>query len=743
MREKIREHKWSVIFWLLLFLMAIYTLIRMTMPEQNWNFEAQKLELAGEGIFFDAGVIEENLPGWYVDNSMAYGDIFTQSPAVDLPAGSYEVTIFYQTQGNGAQYSFVSESSLDQVAMGRRDALLKPGISKQVMELNCIKAVKGFSVQTEYTGDGYLIVSGLEIRQTRTLERIVLFVLLFLGAAWFLWMKIRKREEVKRVAFWSVAIAFFASLPLFAPYLHQGDDIIFHLMRINGIAEGLKTGQFPVRIQPGWMNGYGYPVSIFYSDGILWVAGILRIIGFSLQTSFKLYICLINIMTVVISWWSLKRIFRDSQIAMAGALVYALAPYRLQNIYSRAALGEYTAMAFMPFILVGAYEILMEEKAARKGSWLILTAGMTGIIQSHILTCEIVVVMLGITCLLCWRRTLERSRLTDFIKAVLGTVLLNAGFLVPFVDYLGEDLYVNSGRFNEQIQLHGVSLDQIFELFPNGSGREYENIILTSTPERSFAIGITFLLALAIFLREKKIHVKKRTAEKRLAVFCCTASIILLFMSTMWFPWDFLYELNDIFEALISKLQFPWRLLGTASLTLTIVWCMVLKSWTESRKKETALGLAVVLVGLAGVSAGYFFSTLNAMPKICAPDVSTLDTFGVSNGEYVPEGVSIDTDMMPEEKLWYNEGVEVTYYRGYEAQNPVSGVTFTTEAGENGRLRMWLPGGYNGTVTVRFKEPLLWRISEMIAILSIIGLIIYLYRDYGNRKIGGKLAWIK
>ena len=50
-------------------------------------------------------------------------------------------------------------------------------------------------------------------------------------------------------------------------------------------------------------------------------------------------------------------------------------------------------------------------------------------------------------------------------------------------------------------------------------------------------------------------------------------------------------------------------------------------------------------------------------------------------------------------------------------------------AGENGRIRLSLAGNYEGTVQVRFREPLLWRISECISLVGIIGIIWYIIRQ--------------
>lgn len=52
-------------------------------------------------------------------------------------------------------------------------------------------------------------------------------------------------------------------------------------MRIQGISQALSSGQFPVRMQPVWHYGIGYPLSIFYPDLVLYPAAIMVALGLS------------------------------------------------------------------------------------------------------------------------------------------------------------------------------------------------------------------------------------------------------------------------------------------------------------------------------------------------------------------------------------------------------------------------------------------------------------------------------
>ena len=756
MREWIGKHRGNVFCAIALAVITAVCVIRMLQPVKVWDFGEEQLELAGEAVHFDANVINENAPGWYVDNSLEYGDVFAQTPILDLPAGSYQVTIRYQCEGSGSEYAFSSKVDTYRVLLGRNGKPLESGRVKKTLDAYYLQQVEGFQVKIRYGGEGYLILNGIEIRQTRALERCILFLTAAGAGLWLVMAMTRGRLGFRKALLCTAGVAAAATLPVMMPYLYDSYDLPFHLLRIEGIAEGLRDGQFPVRIQPQWMNGYGYPVSVFYGDGILAIAGILRWIGFPLQLSYKIYIFAINFLTFLIAAYCLKRIVKSEWIALTGGVLYTFAPYRLMNLYVRDAVGEFTAQTFLPLIFVGAWEILTAEKKERKRSWLLLAAGMTGIIQCHILSCEIVVLMLGITCLVCWKRTFTKTCLADFGKAVAATSAINLFFLLPFLDYMmREEWKVNSQAYGGPIQTAGAFLSQIFAVFPNGDLGNFSVVEgLTEGRERTFAIGIVFVVALALFLKDWR---KFKESENRfcLGKYCSISGMILLFMSTIYFPWDFLYEISDVLAVLSSRLQFPWRVLGAATVVLTVLTCIVLDG-KKTRDRRSCWILSAVMLGMTVISAGYFYESLScAKTPVYVADIESFGTFQLGNEEYLPANLDTKQENFPEGKLWPGDSVEIavreksgthyilnctnlsdqeqtvelpmTYYRGYEARDKQTGGQILVDSGENCRVRLTLAGNYSGTIQVEYREPVLWRIAEMISLISIIGIAFYAF----------------
>ena len=115
----------------------------------------------------------------------------------------------------------------------------------------------------------------------------------------------------KRLINMLLTIALVATVPELMNGIAYGHDMGFQLVRIEGIAQGLQNGEFPVAMNAVFNDSYGYPVDIFYPNLLLYIPALFRIIGFSIVTSYKIYILMINILTVCVCFLMGKGIFDD------------------------------------------------------------------------------------------------------------------------------------------------------------------------------------------------------------------------------------------------------------------------------------------------------------------------------------------------------------------------------------------------------------------------------------------------
>lgn len=277
-----------------------------------------------------------------------------------------------------------------------------------------------------------------------------------------------KKPEKKSAALFLTITAFAAFMPYLLYGIKDGHDFSWHFLRIEGLAQELKNGQFPVYMQSMWMNGYGCPVSVFYGDFLLYIPAVLRLLGFSFNTSYKVFVLLINFFTAVFSLYAFKKLFKKKYIAYVLTFVYICAPYRLVDIYVRFAVGEYSAIMFLPLVWVGFYEIVT-EKADRKSA-LLLGLGMAGIVCSHTLTAEMTVTILLIACIVLYKRVCTWQCIKTLGIAVIYCLLAGAFYIVPFLDsYIGNDItikyYTKYGV--AFIQSAGAAIGQYFAAFQN------------------------------------------------------------------------------------------------------------------------------------------------------------------------------------------------------------------------------------------------------------------------------------
>lgn len=551
-----------------------------------------------------------------------------------------------------------------------------------------------------------------------------------------------------------------ASIPLMNDFLIRGHDIYFHLMRIEGLAQGIQSGQFPVKIQPVWYDDYGYAVSVFYGDLFVYLAAFLRLLGFSLQNAYKGYVVLCNIATITIAGYSFGKIFQNPYIGVFGGFLYSMSAYRLVNLYTRGAAGEYTGMMFLPLLIYACVLLLDEEKKKenlKKGS-IVLGVSMACILQSHILTAEIACMVLAGVVILYWKRVFCKEVLLAGAKAVAIALGLSAWFLLPFLDYmLCGEFNINSIRNNDiLIQRQGVFLSQLFAIFDNAIGQSLD---LSAGTQGDFAQGAGLGLMLAIpallvlfFFGYRRKEEKK---NQRIAVTAALLGLAMAAMSTIYFPWDALCRVTRLFQYVIVKIQFPWRFTGVATVMLSLLWCAVVSYIHKKYGHKKAITAAICVMLLMSVSAGYFMVDLrNRGERIQIHAVTDMDSFVASGEEYLPVNTVLDD--LKQENLFVTEGIEVSdytktgttiefhakntsdgvgrmelpllYYAGYHAAATLedgTSIPLVITAGNNHVVSIELEADTECEVMVAFCEPWYWRMAEAASVMFLCGVLWY------------------
>lgn len=711
----------------------------------------------------------------YIDDRIGQKGFFTYGPGVTLPRGVYTVIIDYNCNGTENGISCMGENTSFNT-LEYDDITFDPEQNFVTFTLWARKSVPGFQLTTLYGGEGSFNVSRILIAETyarSTMDAFYVFLVGCIVNLVIIAISYYKSHDVPNGKILTIlilaGIILFCSSPLFTGYLINGHDLTFHLMRIEGIKDGLLGGQFPVRIQPTQLKGYGYAASIYYGDLFLYIPALLRIIGFSVQSSYMWYVFLVNVATVLLCFYSLKNMFSSDRLAMFGTILYALSPYRLINIYGRAAVGEYTAMIFFPLLALGLYRIFTENPSTKeyRKNWILPVIAYSGIIESHILSCEIVGIFTIITCLVFIRRVFMKERFLVLTKTVILTILANLGFIVPLLDYMVHKYcLISSGVMTASgIQQSGLSPARLFTFFLNGDGVPQAKAAFRQfgmQGEMGISVGFAALICFFVFMYFMLIKTKKPSRHYNLGVFAWVTAGVTLIMSLDFFPWDFM---DDYLGSIVTSLQFPWRLFGMGSMALAIVGCCALTFIQDNYEKNHSILFTTIVLSCAVLVSAYMMDDLildNAPFRAYSQNALPTHLSGSSFNEYAPVGYDYDSlvngyiassDAL-EIKNYEKKYTTVTaalknhsdtqqilqlplfYFPGYTIED--SSNQLICASTQTDLIGVIVPAGYTGEFRVYFRQRTLWVASEIISVITIMYILFIFLKKKTARYTRGR-----
>ena len=699
---------------------------------------------------------EGNSIGGSVDQTYQSG-LYDVIPDMFLKKGQYQYTVEFEGDSDGSFcwphtyelfYDIIEQQT---VKLGSEHT---EGTKKFWLNADLNIALRLF-----YNGEGSVTFKSFHIEETRAqanMEFLALIVMLAVANFLLLFEMRQKKNQLSDSTKYSIialgVIAVIASMPALTGYIIEGHDLRFHLIRIEGIAEGVLAGQFPVRISPIFYNGYGYANSIFYGELFLYFPAILRLIGFSMADSYCAFLMAINILTVIISYYCGKKIFENDLIAVVITLLYTLCPYRLVDIYTRAAIGEATAMTFLPLLAYGLYRILTQDTEEKnyKHAYLPMVIGLTGVIQSHTLTVEMAGGAILLACALFCFKTLQKKRFWMLVKTVIITLLVNMWFIVPFIDFtLTQDVRVFATLSVDLIQDTGLYFSQVFDMFSDYAQLTFDAEVGMAS-EMSFtmgtALGLGMLLCLAMLWAKND---EQKTWKKRGVCFLIMA-VILTYMTTIYFPWDRISTSIPMVAKLVSSIQFVWRFVALAAAMASFATGFGLILLQKKEGNTAYYTVAAVLSVMAIVSAMDFnhVTMFNKGPAdideytfiennntqdasvgeyvLCDERYEIVTEIfeprcynGVEYSDYKKQGTNIWVTVLSDNKDGYVL-LPLQNYKGYGVSSKDGVITDEDLVmGPEAVVRVNIPANYSGTIKVSYKGFWYWRVAEVVTLLTL------------------------
>jgi len=408
--------------------------------------------------------------------------------------------------------------------------------------------------------------------------------------------RLRLATKVDRSALLVLALSVFAWAPLVGPaYFLNAHDAPHSIFFLNQFDQAIRDGVLYPRWGVDFALGYGYPLFNIYSTLAFYGAEAFHILGAGLTGAIKLTYIAAFTLSGLTMYAFVKRVF-GAHAGVVAALVYMYAPYRLLDIYIRSAFSEFCALSFLPLVLLLFYDLAQRPLprsmvlASLAYAALFLTHAATAFIFSMLLAPYVAFLVFS-RLKTGWVATLRLAGLSA--ACGLFALALASIFLLPMIAEKG---FIVEGQWTQGsfgYAKHFVYPSQLLSPYW-GYGYAGEGL----NDEMSLQLG---LAATGLAIIGAVCSLPRQVRGRSHVAFFLVASALAV--ASMTPAAESLWEILP----LASFVQFPWRLLALAALTMSVLSGAAVYGVLEDRPdtgrrldaRVGVLGLVVVLVSYA------------------------------------------------------------------------------------------------------------------------------------------------
>lgn len=346
-----------------------------------------------------------------------------------------------------------------------------------------------------------------------------------------------------------IAASLIAAIPLINLRIYGTDDGYVHMLRIFGMEQILKEQNFPPFIYSKFANGFGYAINLFYSPIVTYGPLFFRIFGLHYYTCLKLFAYSTILISCFTMYNFLYEVSKKREIAILGAVIYAFIPYRLETIFNRFAIGEFTAYIFFPMLFHGLFNLLKGD--GKKHYYIAISA--IGLILTHTISTEYSAIFALLYIVFNFKQLKNKGVIRKIAINVIFILAITTFFTVPLMEHkiLGNYVIFNSTSMKSlpsDVQNSTIKISQLFKDIGEVNGV-------------SFKIGIPLIiLTLLGIVSYKKVDKNIRSEYITFTVI----AMISLAMVTKLFPWI-------IMPKILTTLQFAWRMQAFFEFALSII----------------------------------------------------------------------------------------------------------------------------------------------------------------------------
>ena len=300
-----------------------------------------------ENITTDYMVFQKKLPRYSLTDGDEYGVIpMGRRGWMHLPAGEYRLRWVISCDGD----NILRLTNTNDATITPSEFTIPAGAGDGELHFTVEEDCEDFKIEFEFAAGTYMDIYQVKL-YTPEYQDDAFTLLFFAVGASILWLMIGTgrltRENMAPVLFIALAVLI-GSAPALKTTFVIGHDGTYHMARLLNLADGLKNGQFPVRMGGFAYDGYGGVMSVFYPDTFLYPFALMILGGASAVYVCNVFSVALNIGAALSMYAAAKRLFEKRWAATGASILYTLASYRVVNVFTRIAFGEALARVFLP-----------------------------------------------------------------------------------------------------------------------------------------------------------------------------------------------------------------------------------------------------------------------------------------------------------------------------------------------------------------------------------------------------------
>ena len=555
-----------------------------------------------------------------------------------------------------------------------------------------------------------------------------------------------------------IAASLIAAIPLINLRIYGTDDGYVHMLRIFGMEQILKEQNFPPFIYSKFANGFGYAINLFYSPIVTYGPLFFRIFGLHYYTCLKLFAYSTILISCFTMYNFLYEVSKKREIAIPGALIYAFIPYRLETIFNRFAIGEFTAYIFFPMLFHGLFNLL---KGDGKKHYYIAIAAI-GLILTHTISTEYSAIFALLYIVFNFKQLKNKGVIRKIAINVIFILAITTFFTVPLMEHkiLGNYVIFNSKSMKSlpsDVQNSTIKISQLFKDIGEVNGV-------------SFKVGIPLIILMLLGIVSYKKMDKNIKSEY---ITFAVIAMISLAMVTKLFPWI-------IMPKILTTLQFAWRMLAFFEFALSIICAInlyyfidIICKKSSKNSKDTKVhtktenlynmlllfAIIVIITSMMKIDYNYSYEKEKFLTdEEYETKINEKNSIWSINREYLPE--KVDVKKLGTSYLDYREnrvyvldgnstitnekkkGLQLEFdIENYKANTILElpytyylGYTVTTEQNEkiqmfesdNGMLAIKLDENIESAhITVKYTGTIIEKVSYLISAISVITFVGY------------------